>query len=136
MFSHSSGVNLPRGSTTLSSSNLPSARRVSWILHHDRTFPLGDVDNLSSTLGSDPTCAPEIRSSGGCQSCSPGACSPHPCEFNQLCPNATDDVTAAKLGGNGALVTHMVGTVLSKKSNCLEAIRPMGKALKTELFRT
>ena len=96
---------MPRGSTNLSYSYLPSARLVSWELHHDRTFPLGDVDKLSSTLASDSTCALELRSSG-CNNCE--TCTPRPCEFNQVCPNATDKTTAAKLGGNGALVTHMV----------------------------
>ena len=112
MFSLSSGSNLPRGSKNLSYSYLPSARLVSWELHHDRTFPLGDVDTNGNTLASDSTCAPELRSSG-CNSCDIGACTPRPCEFNQVCPNATDKATAAKLGGNGALVTHMVREIFS-----------------------
>ena len=102
-----SGVNLPRGSTTLTSSYLPSARKVSWFLHHDDTFPLGDVDSSQGALGSDPTCPLELRSTG-CNNCNDGACNPKPCEFNQPCPKTDDRATAAKLGGNGALVSHMV----------------------------
>merc|ERR1711974_23238 len=63
------------------------------------------------TLGSDPTCAPELRF-GGCDSCDDATCrnltQPKTCEFNQPCPKADDGTTAARLGGNGALVTHMV----------------------------
>ena len=82
---------------------------MSWELHHDRTFPLGDVDNLTATFNSDPTCDPQLRSTG-CNSCDIGACTPRPCEFNQVCPNATDKTTAARLGGLrlGALASHMV----------------------------
>ena len=103
------GVNLPRGSRNISSSSLPSARKVSWQLHHDTLYPSGHIGAPLSTLGSDPSCSLELRF-GGCDSCTDGTCrqsnKPKTCEFNQPCPN--DRTTAAKLGGNGALVTHMV----------------------------
>ena len=83
-----SGVNTPRGG--LEQSNLPSARKVSWDLHHD-VFKFGKLPG--GDLGSDPTC-----SSSRVQ------------EFNQRCPNGTDKSTGARLGGNGALATHMVAT--------------------------
>ena len=103
------GVDLPRGSRNISSSSLPSARKVSWQLHHDTLYPSGHIGAPLSTLGSDPSCSLELRF-GGCDSCTDGTCrqsnKPKTCEFNQPCPN--DRTTAAKLGGNGALVTHMV----------------------------
>ena len=109
---HSSGNNLPRGSKDTRSSSLPSARKVSWQLHHEGLFPAGEP--LSDTLSSDPTCALEKRY-GGCASCHEPKCRgrgiPKTCEFNQACPN--DTTTAAKLGGNGALATHMVRKIFS-----------------------
>merc|ERR1711974_558548 len=92
-------------------SRLPSPRKVSWELHHDGLYPLGDILSPHDTLGSDPTCAPELRF-GGCDSCDDATCrnltQPKTCESNQPCPKADDGTTAARLGGNGALVTHMV----------------------------
>ena len=116
-FLDSSGVNLPRGSTNLSFSFLPSARKVSWKLHHDTLYPSGHIAAPLSTLGSDPTCSLHLRF-GGCDSCNVGTCQqrrqPKTCEFNQPCPKADDGTTAARLGGNGALVTHMVRNILAK----------------------
>ena len=89
-------MNTPRGG--LKESNLPSARKVSWELHHD-VFKFGKFSN--EDLGSDPTCPPEKRST-------PSDPFPEPKEFNQQCPNGTDKSTGARLGGNGDLVTHMV----------------------------
>ena len=96
-----SGVNTPRGG--LKESNLPSARKVSWELHHD-VFKFGKFSN--EDLGSDPTCPPEKRST-------PSDPFPEPKEFNQQCPNGTDKSTGARLGGNGDLATHMVRTTIS-----------------------
>ena len=99
------------GSNNLRPSSLPSARKVSWELHHDGLYPLGDILSEKDTLGSDPTCPPELRF-GGCPSCNETECQAEQkhktCEFNQPCPLASDPTTAAKLGGNGALATHMV----------------------------
>ena len=103
---------MPRGMDfvhSYSKSRLPSPRKVSWELHHDGLYPFGDILSAQDTLGSDPTCAPELRFAG-CDSCEEPTCQnlnrSKTCEFNQPCPN--DGTTAARLGGDGALVTHMV----------------------------
>ena len=116
----SSGHNIPRGSyyEVESPHNLisylPSARKVSLILHHENVYPYGDIVSGFDTLGSDPTCASDLRF-GGCNSCTETDCQKNQksttCEFNQPCPK--DETTAAKLGGNGALVTHMVRKILA-----------------------
>ena len=114
---------MPRGSYYLNSrdnskSRLPSARKVSLELHHDGLYPLGDILSKADTLGSDPTCGPELRF-GGCDSCFERDCKnislPRTCEFNQPCPK--DKTTAAKLGGDGALVTHMVRKISADKAH-------------------
>ena len=97
---YSSGINLPRGSDNMFSSNLPSARTVSLKLHHEKDFPLGCILDGVTGQGSDPTCDPHNRFSTK--------------EFNQFCPKSPDDTTAARLGGNGALVTHMVSKILAE----------------------
>ena len=97
---YSSGINLPRGSNSMHSSNLPSARTVSLKLHHERDFPLGHILDGVTGQGSDPTCNPHNRFSTK--------------EFNQFCPKSPDDRTAARLGGNGAMVTHMVRKILAE----------------------
>ena len=91
-----SGLNLPRGG--LKRSNLPSARKVSWDLHHD-VFKFGKFPNV---IGTDPTCPSEMRFDDNPNS-----------QFSQQCPNGTDKSTGARLGGNGDLATHMVGTIFS-----------------------
>ena len=96
------------GDKNLRQSSLPSARKVSWELHHDSLYPKGDI-TAQAELGSDPTCDPELRF-GGCNSCYEPTCQreqkPKTCEYQQPCPR--DKTTAARLGGNGALATHMV----------------------------
>ena len=82
------------------SSKLPSARTVSLKLHHERDFPLGHILDGVTGQGSDPTCDPHNRFSTK--------------EFNQFCPKSPDDTTAARLGGNGAMVTHMVSKILAE----------------------
>ena len=117
VFFESSGFNLPRGAIYVNGkleSRLPSARTVSWKLHHEDLYPSGNLA-AQDMLGSDPTCAPEKRF-GGCDSCHEPTCKAKSqpqktCEFNQPCPK--DKTTAARLGGNGALATHMVRKILA-----------------------
>ena len=91
-------------------------------LHHDSLYPLNDILS-QATLGSDPTCRPELRF-GGCHTCFERDCKivslPRTCEFNQPCPK--DNTTAARLGGNGPLATHMVKKILTLGSvqRCFE----------------
>ena len=91
-------------------------------LHHDSLYPLNDILS-QATLGSDPTCPPELRF-GGCHTCFERDCKivslPRTCEFNQPCPK--DNTTAARLGGNGPLATHMVKKILTLGSvqRCFE----------------
>ena len=91
------------------SSNLPSARIVSLKLHHERDFPLGCILDGVTGQGSDLTCDPHNRFSTK--------------EFNQFCPKSPDDRTAARLGGNGALVTHMVSKILAEKCLFLKVMQ-------------
>ena len=125
---------MPRGMDFVHSyskleSRLPSPRKVSWELHHDGLYPFGDILSAQDTLGSDPTCAPDLRFAG-CDSCEEPTCQnlnrSKTCEFNQPCPN--DGTTAARLGGNGALVTHMVSwKILAKLSNTFSKVMQFGQ---------
>ena len=99
---------MPRGTDSVYSSKLPSARKVSLKLHHERDYPLGYILDGVTGQGSDPTCAPHNRFSTKEK------------EFNQFCPKSPDDTTAARLGGNGALVTHMVSKILAER--CLQLL--------------
>ena len=124
---------MPRGTFNVNGkleSRLPSARKVSWELHHDDLYPLGNLAD-QNTLGSDPTCAPEKRF-GGCDFCDEETCQkvsqPKPtCEFQQPCPKADDKTTAARLGGNGALATHMVWKILAKLFNTFLKVMQFGQ---------